>query len=183
MNNRIYILGFICGLAVVAIICLAKQLISKHKQKQQPKQKQNGEFDERQEAIRGTGFKYTYLTAMLVLLLGGCIDSLAGGPHCSTLLFALIDFWISISVFTTYCVVKDAYFTLRSQRKTLICVFLVVGLINIGIGTIYAVGEGLIADGMLSSCAINLITGVCCVYLGLMMIARSIYERRQELEE
>lgn len=177
MNNRIYILGFICGLAVVAIICLAKQFLSKQKRKQ------NSEYDERQEAIRGTGFKYAYLSAMFVLIIGGCIDSVAGGPHCTPLLFVLFGFWVSISIFTTYCVVKDAYFTLRSQRKTLIFVFLAAGLINLVIGIVYALQEKLIADGMLNSCAANLITGLCCIYLGLMMIGRSIYERRQELEE
>jgi hypothetical protein len=41
----------------------------------------------------------------------------------------------------------------------------------------------IIEGGMLSLNASNLLTGAGCLYLGIMMICRSIYERRAEENE
>lgn len=175
MNSKTYMLGFICGLIIVAIIGIVLRISGK--------KKTGCEYDERQEAIRGTGFKYAYFTGMLVLIIGGIIEIMMGRSWCTMFTFSMIALWISICVFTTYCVIKDAYFTLRSKRKTLIIIFLAAGIINLCFGLDSAKQGEIIVNGMLSLSATNLLTGAACIYLGLMMIVRSIYERRQEIEE
>lgn len=171
MNSNAYIFGFIFGVIIVAIACIIMRVVKRDK---------SGEYDERQEAIRGRGFKLAYFTAIITLVLGGCAEILLDAVWCGLFSFAMLALWLSICVFTTYCVVKDAYFTLRSKRRVLIFIFFASSAINLyfGIRSI-ATGE-LLSGGMLSLYSVNLLSGVCCLYLGAMMIVRSLWERGRE---
>ena len=175
MNNTAYMLGVLCGLAIVLIIGVVLRILNKNNK--------SCAYDERQEAIRGTGFKYAYFTALIVLFLGSIIEILMDATWCGLFTFALLAVWASICVFTTYCVIRDAYFTLRSRRKALIAIFIAAGAINLCIGIGHIIHGDIIEGGMLSLNAANLITGVGCLYLGVMMICRSLYERRMEDSE
>lgn len=175
MNGKVYVLGFICGLILVAVIIIAIRLFSK--------KKSCSDYDERQEAIRGRGFKYTYFSAGITLVLGGVIELLTGVQWCNLFTFAILTLWISICVFTTFCVIKDAYFTLRSHRGVLMAIFLIAGGFNLFIGLRSVLRGELISNGMLTLNASNLFSGVACLYLLLMMLGRSIYERKLENEE
>lgn len=172
MNNSAYILGFLCGLAIVLMISVILRIRLRNKQ--------GYEYDERQEAIRGTGFKYAYFTALLVAVIGGIIETLTKKTWCGLFPFAMLILWSSLSVFITYCVLKDAYFTLRSKRKVLTAIFLIAAAINLYFGIESILSGEMIVNGALSLKATNLITGVSCFYLGVMMLVHSIHERRQE---
>jgi len=179
MHSKTYMLGFICGLLVVAAAGIIIRMICKKKLGIG-----GNEYDERQKAIQGTGYKYAYLTMLGVVIIGGVIESLLGFAWCSLFTLALIALWISICVFITYCVIKDAYFSLRSRRKPLMIIMMAAGIINLAIGLRNCIFEGgIFPNGQLELNFSNLLTGAACIYLSLMMIARSIYERKQEIEE
>lgn len=171
MNNRSYILGFVFGMVLVAIVCFVLHLIKREKR---------SDYDERQEAVRGKGFKLAYFTALFTLLLGGIAECILDAAWCGLFTLAMVAVWTSISVFTTYCVIKDAYFTLRSKRRLLIAIFCFAGAVNLFIGIRSIAAGELIEGGMLSLYASNLLTGTCCLYLGAMMLCRSLWERRRE---
>ena len=172
MKSTAYIVGFICGLAIVLVFGIVLRIINK--------KKSDCEYDERQEAIRGTGFKYAYFTAMIVLITGGIAEMILVAAWCGLFTLAMIALWTSICVFTTYCVIKDAYFTLRARRKALIAIFIASGAINICLGLGHILDGTIIEGGMLSLNAVNLLTGAACLYLGIMMLCHGIYERRTE---
>ena len=171
MKENAYMLGFICGLVIVFAVCIVLRIVNR--------KKKACEYDERQEAIRGTGFKYAYFTALIVMVLGGIVETMTGVSWCNLFTFALLALWVSICVFTTYCVVKDAYFTLRSKRGLLMVIFLAAGVINLCIGIDSIVRGEILEGGALSLNASNLITGAACAYLFLMMLGYAIYERRR----
>ncbi len=170
MNSNAYTFGFVFGLIVVVIACIIMRIV---------KQEKSGEYDERQEAIRGRGFKLAYFTAIIALVLGGCVEQLLEAAWCGLFSFAMLALWLSVCVFTTYCVVKDAYFTLRSRRKALIFIFFVAGAINLVFGVRSIVVGELLEGGVLSLYSVNLLCGVCCMYLSAMMLIRSLWERRR----
>ncbi|MBP3410413.1 MAG: hypothetical protein J6J78_09815 [Clostridia bacterium] len=175
MNSKAYILGFLCGLAVVVIAGLVLRYIFKKKCLIG-----SGEYDERQKAIQGTGYKYAYFTALAVILVGGIVESMLNLQWCSLMMLALLGLWISICVFITYCVIRDAYFSLRSRRKHIMIILLIASLVNLGIGLRNTLAYGIIENGQLGLNATNLLTGLCCIYLAAMMLVRTIWERRQE---
>ncbi len=172
MKSAPYILGFFCGLAIVLMISVILRIKFKNKK--------GYEYDERQEAIRGTGFKYAYFTAMLIAVIGGIVETMADKSWCSLFPFAMICLWASLCVFITYCVIKDAYFTLRSKRNLLIAIFFMAAAINLYFGIESIISGEIIVGGALGLNATNLITGASCLYLGAMMLLHSIHERRQE---
>lgn len=171
MNSKAYISGFIFGLMIVAIACTIWRIVRREKR---------AEYDERQEAIRGKGFKLAYFTAIIVLILGGCVEMLLDAAWCGLFSFAMLALWLSVCVFATYCVVRDAYFTLRSKRSLLIVIAFAGSAINLFIGIRSIAAGELMAGGVLSLNAVNLLTGACCLYLGAMMLCRSLWERRRE---
>ena len=173
MNNNFYMLGFICGLLIVLIAGIVLRILGKKKKINR------AYYDERQEAVRGAGFKYAYFTAMRVLILGGISEIMIDASWCGLFTFGMLALWLSICVFTTYCVIKDAYFSLRARRKALVIIFLAAGVINLCFGLESAFGGEIIEGGILSLNAVNLLTGASCLYLGLMMLGRALYERRQ----
>lgn len=178
MKSNAYILGFVCGVLLVALVGIALRRLAK---------KKSGatacEYDERQAAIRGKGFQLAYFTALIVLVLGGLMEMVTGVLWCDLFVFAMIALWISICVFTTYCVVKEAYFAPRSRRKALILLMAVAGAANLGIGICNALSRGLLQQGRLSTDFVNLLTGACCSYLAVFMLAWTLHDRRQEDSE
>ena len=118
------------------------------------------------------------------MVLGGLLEMALGKTWCDLFVLAMIALWISICVFTTYCVVKDAYFTLRSKRTLLIVIIGAASIINLCISTSHIVqGICIIENGRLSTGFVNLFTGVSCLDLAVMMTIRTFYERKMELEE
>lgn len=179
MNSTAYILGFVCGIAIVAIICIAIRMIAARKDGKAP-----AEYDERQAAIRGKGFQLAYSTAIITLVLGGLAEMATGVAWCDLFVLAMIALWTSICVFTTYCVIKDAYFTLRTRRKPLMIILAAAGIINLAVSIMHiAEGSYIIEAERLSTGFVNLLTGACCLYLGVMMALWTLHERRQECDE
>lgn len=179
MHTKNYVLGLLCGLALAAVLRILLHIWAKKKLGQC-----SCDYDERQAAIRGRGFHLAYLTALTVLILGGLAELITGVQWCSLFTFAMIALWISICVFTTYCIVKDAYFTLRSKRRMLMIILLAAGAINIAVGILNAAnGVSIAEDGILNLGFVNLLTGAGCLYLAAFMLAWTLHERRGEMEE
>ena len=176
MKSLPYILGFLCGLAVVAIAVFLFRNVFK---------KKNwlicGEYDERQKAIQGRGYKYAYFTMMIVVVLGGLFDQGTGIKWIEQFPFAMLCLWLSLCVFVTYCIAKDAYVALHARRKVLIAVFVAAGGVNLAIalGEILC-GGGIVTAGRLNLGSSNLLTGAACLYIALALCVKAILERRQE---
>ena len=178
MNSKAYILGFLAGI-IIASICIVLRIIILKKTSENTHQ-----YDERQAAIRGRGFQLAYFAAICILVLGGLLEMALGIAWCDLFVLAMIALWISICLFTTYCVVKDAYFTLRGHRKLLIAVMGAAGILNLFISLFHILeGSYIIEDSRLSTGFVNLLTGACCLYLAVFMLIWTLHERKLEAEE
>lgn len=179
MHSKIYIMGFWCGILLVAVCITLLRVLMNRKHG-----KKAAEYDERQAAIRGKGFQIAYFTALAVLVFGGTAELSFGVSWCSLFTFAMIALWLSICVFATYCMVKDAYFTTRGQRRALIIIMLSAGVINLcSVASHIRNGRLFTPEGMLDTGFVNLITGASCLYLAIMTLVWTLHERRRETEE
>ena len=175
MNSVSYILGFLCGLAVVAIAVLLLRFVFKKKS-----WVLGGEYDERQRAIQGRGYKYAYFTLMIAVVAGGLFDAWTGVRWIEPFPFAMLCLWLSLCVFVTYCISKDAYVTLQEKRKVLILVFVVSALLNLGIALMEILcGDGIITGGCLNLTSANLFTGAASLQIAIALCIRAIYDRVQ----
>ena len=82
MNSLSYILGFLCGIAVVALVVLLIRLVFKKKS-----WVLCGEYDERQKAIQGCGYKYAYFTLMIAVIPSRISSPLRFGSLSFNILF------------------------------------------------------------------------------------------------
>ena len=132
----------------------------------------SNEYDERQKAIQGVGYKIAYMTTMGLIALGGIASMWVEEFPLSMLEFAITVIWISICVFVTYCIMKDAYLSFRARRKTLLAAWLVIGVANIVIGLTVGISEGHSIN------YVNLLSGVALVYLSAVMGVKALIERK-----
>lgn len=175
MNSKAYIAGFLCGLLAVALAGIIIHRIYKKKYGVS-----GNEYDERQKAIRGTAYQYAYLTLLCVLVLGSLAEVMLGFSWTTLFPFTMLGMWISICVFVGYCVMKDAYFTLRSKRKAFILIFLAVGAFNLFIaGSKLLSSDGFVTNGQLNYAFVNFITGISVLLLDGVMILKAVLDRRR----
>ena len=179
MNTVPYILGFLCGLVVVAIAALLLRYVLK---------KKNGvlcgEYDERQKAIQGRGYKYAYFTLMIAVAAGGVFDAWLGVKWIELFPFAMLCLWLSLCVFVTYCIAKDAYVSFQAKRKVLILIFALSALMNLGIALMEILhGDGIITGGCLNLTSANLFTGAASLQIAIALCIRAVYDRVQREDE
>lgn len=174
MKSSAYVLGVVCELALVALVCLIVKRVRKGDCLF------SGVYDERQRAVQGRAYKYAFFTLMTMLMLGGAVDVIFEFEMINLFIFAMLCLWPSLCVFATYCIVKDAYISLSARRATFITLFSVLGLINLAIGIAgVAIDGGFVTDGEMDIEIVNLCTGVACAYLSILMGAKALRDRRQ----
>ena len=168
MEPKAYSLGFVAGILTVAIIIIIIRYVLK---------KKTGvfcnEYDERQKAIQGVGYKIAYMTTLALVALGGVASMWMEKFPLSMFEFAITVIWVSISVFITYCIMKDAYLSFRANRKVLLAVWLAVGAVNVAMSFIPMISGETAAVSFT-----NLLTGIALLYLCAVMGVKVLIERK-----
>lgn len=168
MKSSAYAVGFAVGIMLTAIACVVIRKLLKHKTKLFC-----NEYDERQKAIQGIGYKMAYMTTFVLVVLCAVLSETIDCFPFGMLDCMFICIWIPLCVFVTYCIIKDAYLSLRTSRKSLLVLWLAAGLLNIGIALYY-----IILDGGDRNCFGNLLTGASLIYMSAVMVAKALAERK-----
>ena len=172
-----YACAFICGILIAVILCVIFLKMSNTDNDPMTK------YDERQQIVRGIGYKYSFWT--LVLLIAGLIVLDACGivlPIENTVLYFLIMV-IAMMVHTTYCIFNDGYFGINNKPKQYYIFFVFIGLFNVFIGILNSIERGLISDGKLSTPVINLICGLLFVELGICIVIKKKMTKNEDYDE
>ena len=165
-----FVIGLAVGLLVVAICVAATKKGDDIK----------NQFDERQELVRGKGFKYGFFTMMIsnaALLVLKILEI----PLFSNMEVALTaSIVIGVSVFASYCIWNDGYFALNENRKSLLVLFGFIGLLNlvIGIGNIFA--GVVIENGAFTFRSTNLFCSMMFIVVFIMLLLKQIKDGKEE---
>ncbi len=162
MSRDFYVmLGILAG--ILGGLLLAVIIVRVTKTNGNPR----SEYDERQTAARGQGYKYGFFTFMIG---NAAYAVFATGferlPLCAASAMGLIII-LSVLVHISYCVWHDAYFSLNENQQRLKVIFALIGFVNLAlsIGSICA-GE-MVVDGVLQISSLNLF----CVVLSFALLA------------
>ena len=182
-KNIYYLLGVICGVAMgLALVALLVWITRKMGGKVDLECKK-GAYDERQLLARGVAYKYAFFTLMIGMVVIALMEEIAGIRLFMSMAGVWVLICISIAVFATICILKDAYMSLYENVKGVVIMFSAIGILNIAIGIGNIVdGVPLIENGVLSTRCANLIVGLLFVYILPVFIGRVIYNNKQ-LEE
>lgn len=168
MKSKAYYLGVVVGIVVAVIVIAILRGVLKKKTGTF-----SNEYDERQEAIRGVGYKIAYLTTLCLVAVGALVSLWVEKFPLSMPEFAITIIWISICVFVTYCIMKDAYLSFRAKRKTLLAIWLAAGAVNIVMSFM-----PMISGETNAVYYTNLLSGIALVYLSAVLGVKALIERK-----
>lgn len=137
-------------------------------------------YDERQQAVRGTGFKIGFFT---MLGLDGCIVllHLLEIPIPADIeMIAATGAIIGIGVYAVYCSWKDGYFALNENRNSMLVFLGIIGLINIALAIVDIITDTLFQNGSLTFRGINLLCGILVMIVFLTLLIKKVQDEKEE---
>lgn len=175
MNGRI--IGVALGLVLGIILCLVVFVTANKNGKIKT------EYDERQNEIRGKGFKYAFFTALVMLGIFACLDVTEIYLPISQATIYMFIVATSVGVDAVYNILNDGYWGLNNDKKKYEIFMAIIGLFNLGWSLFMYVDGRLIVDGVLSFAAINLICGILFLVLFVAMFIKSFSSKDDEGED
>ena len=166
-----YILGILVGVLVgVGVVALLFKLKAV-----------DLTFDERQERARGQAYKYGFWTLVVCLFLYGFSDQIFG-RWCDVLAGAMLCIAAALMVFTSVCIVKDAYLSLKEKPRTIMILLTVVGSLNLAIGIMNWKNGRVVQDGILTFGAANGICGIMVLVILAVYVVNHLLAKREDAE-
>lgn len=178
-ENLYWVLGFITGLLIVVTASIIIRVVVK---------KKNGtdkavEYDERQVLARGTAYSTAFFTSLIYMILCAMLDVMEiKWAELNVQMF--LGLFLSVTVFASICILKDAYFTASSKKLPLIVMFLLATVLNLFAFIMnIADGESMITNGILNGNTINAGVAVMFIIILIVTIIKSIIDRKAVEEE
>lgn len=166
-------IGVLLGI-IIAIVCI-KAYNTNNKIKT--------DYDERQEAVRGRGYKYAAYTAWVLLGLVVCIKIADVNIRIEDAMIAFSILAISALVQTIHAIMHDAYFGSNNDRRKYIILFIIFAIINLANAiSRFSAGE-MIVDGTLTWAGISGICGLMFVILVIALGVKNLISKREEEDE
>lgn len=169
-----YASGMAFGIVTALIICFIVWKLSRKTMK--------GRFDERQELVRGRGYKYACFTLLglitVYLLAESCsVFERIPVPRTLALFFIILA---GVMVYALYCIRNDSYFGVGTDQRTYSAVMWVVIVCN-AISGISGLRSGAMVDGKLAfgPCASLLF----CLAFVIIMVSLNVKKRSLTKEE
>lgn len=165
-----FVIGLVIGLLVVAI-CLAVTKKGDETKNQ---------FDERQEMVRGRGFKYGFFTLMIsnaVLLLLNVLEVSLFSNMEVAMTASII---VGVAVFASYCIWNDGYFALNENRKSMLIIFGLIGVLNLVIGIGNLITGVIIENGALTFRSTNLFCALLFLVIFVVLLLKQIKNGKEE---
>ena len=169
-----YAAGLAFGIVTALIIFAVVWKFSKKSMK--------GTFDERQELVRGRGYKYASFTMLALLVLDLLLESLDAFETLpvTRMLAIFIMILAGVMVYALYCIKNDSYFGVGTDSRTYRAVMWIVIVCN-AVSGFTGLKEGAMEDGKLAfgPCASLLF----CLAFVIIMISIGIKQRNAAAEE
>lgn len=173
MSND-YAMGLVVGIIAAIALFFVVWKFNKNKLK--------GQFDERQELVRGRGYKYACFTLLGLVIIDLLIESLGAYetlPITRELaLFIMII--VCIMVYALYCIKNDSYFGVGTDARTYRAVMWIVIVCN-ALSAFSGLREEAVVDGKLEFGPFASL--IFCVVFVIIMIALRIKSRNAAMEE
>ena len=174
MNNTAYAAGLAFGVLTAVIILIIFRKFNKNKLK--------GTFDERQELVKGRGYKYATFTLLILMGLDllaesfGAFETLPVSRELA-MFFIII---VGILVYAVYCIKNDAYLGIGTNMRSYKALMWIIVVLN-GVSAIMGLREGAIVDGKLAFGPFASL--LCCLAFATIGIAFYTKKRSQTAEE
>ncbi len=165
-----FVIGLSIGLLVVVI------LLATTKKGDETK----CQFDERQELVRGRGFKYGFFTIMITNAALLFLNVLEVSLFSNMEVAMVVSIVIGISVFASYCIWNDGYFALNENRKSLLAIFGLMGTLNLVISIVNIIEGVVIENGAFTFRSTNLFCALLFIVIFIALLLKQIKDGKEE---
>ena len=162
-------LGLLVGLLLVVVILKVTKKDGKIKCK----------YDERQEVVRGRAFKYAFFTLMGCCIFYGVVNSMGERFYMDPLAGMVFNICVGVTVYASYCIWKESYFSLNENPKRVLIAFGVIGVFNTAMGISHICDGSIMENGMVSFRCVNLICGIMLFVIMGVIVAKKIALKRE----
>lgn len=170
-----YIAGFIVGLLLVAVVGFVFARFAHTDGKRKPK------FDERQELIRGRGYKCAFFTILWYLVIYEVVKFAFDIKIMDDMAEMFAAVILGCGVYAGYTIWHDAYFALNEKRRSYIWLFVAVVVINLSVGIGHILDGSFIVDGQITfGGSANLLCGLMILVVLVMLLVKEIASRRED---
>lgn len=137
-------------------------------------------YDERQELVRGKGFKYAFFTLLFYNFAAACLTVAFEEIPIDSSGFLMIGVLIQLLVYVTYAIWNEAYFSLNENPRKVMIVLAVLGFVNLLFG-IWQMADGrFLENGVLTFRSMNFFIGIVMIIIFLVLAVKQICRRREE---
>ena len=170
-------IGAITGFVIGLLICIVIFKVCNRNGKMK------SEYDERQEAIRGRGYKYGFYTGLLYMAFLTLWPLTDIELPISDTVRAFVGIMLSASVMCVYSIWNDAYWGINNNITRYIVVFILATAINILVaGRAISVGI-MIEDGIVQAPAINLLCSIMFLIIAGVLFAKKYIINKEDSDD
>ena len=168
-----YNIGILVGIAVALGIWAVIAAFNKKRGKP-------GEFDERQELIRGKAYQHAFFAVMCFSALYGLAVVVLERPLMADGVAPLLAVFVGVLFFAVESIVRDAFFTAKNRPKSYIILYIAAIFSQI----VNAVGNirdgGLVQDGVLT---MKVLPIMCAAVFAVVLAAILVKTAREPKED
>lgn len=141
------------------------------------------EYDERQVAARGKGYKYGFFTFMFCNAAYGVLSVRYSRLPLSAVAAMGLIVVLSVMVHACYCIWHDAYFALNENRPCVMAVLAVAGLGNLVLAVRAAVAGEMTENGIMGLPGLNLFCAAMLFVIAAELLVKHIMCGSREGED
>jgi len=165
------ITGFVIGLLLCVVIFMVCNKNGKMK----------SEYDERQNVIRGKGYKYGFYTAMFYFAFMAIWPLTEIELPLSITVEAFVGIVLSVLVMSVYSIWNDAYWAINNNVERYTIMFIVITIFNLFVGGMSIAKGHMFKDGKLQDPFINLLCGIMFLIIAVVLIVKK-YTKKEDAE-
>ena len=138
------------------------------------------QYDERQEIVRGKGFKLGFFTICVSNLMFIVLNFFEVKLFSQMEVAMFISIIAGVSVYVCYCIWNDGYFALNENKKRIMIVFCLLGVSNLLLGIGNIITGDAVVDGALTYRSINLFCGILILIILIALIIKKLSDGKEE---
>lgn len=169
-----YLIGLLAGLAIGGILLALIFKVTKKDGSMKCK------YDERQQIIRGKGFKYAFFTLVFYNFLAAVISGAMEKQYIKSEVLMIAGILIGVLVYASYCIWNEGYFSINENPKRVMIAFAIIAVINIGLGISNILHHRVFENGVLTIHCLNLLCAMMMVMIFLVLAVKYICKQREE---
>lgn len=137
-------------------------------------------YDERQQAVRGKGFKNGFFTMLGYSVLITLFSLLEIPIPADMEVIVITGVLIGIGVYAVYCIWNDGYFALNEKQNAILISFGIIGLVNIAFAIVHIISDTLFQNGSLTYRGLNLLCGILFIVVFLTLLIKKVQDEKED---